>query len=139
MQEVSENNDPMKDFRDKLQQVVWDNEKLLEDRVFALSTGSFAISLTVFQIQKSWLPLSKWLVVASWMILLTAVILIVYSLYSARNGAEKAIKCPESNVVEVVTRGNEKTKKLNLISYCLTFCGIVLTAVAAIITLLTNY
>lgn len=139
MQEVIENNDPMKDLRDKLQQVIWDNEKLLEDRVFALATGSFAISLTIFQIQKSWVPLSKWLILASWVILLAAVILIVYSLYYARNGAEKAIKSPNSNLGEVITSGNKKTKRLNAISYYLTFGGMLLTAAAAIITLLTNY
>lgn len=139
MQEVIENNDLMKDLRDKLQQVIWDNEKLLEDRVFALATGSFAISLTIFQVQKSWVPLSKWLILASWVILLAAVILIVYSLYYARNGAEKAIKSSDSNVGEVIARGNKMTKKLNVISYCLTFCGILLTAAAAIITLFCNY
>ena len=139
MQEVIENNDPMKDLRDKLQQVIWDNEKLLEDRVFALATGSFAISLTIFQVQKSWVPLSKWLILASWVILLAAVILIVYSLYYARNGAEKAIKSPNSKLGEVITSGNKKTKRLNAISYYLTFVGILLTATAAIITLFCNY
>lgn len=126
-------------LRSQLQQVIWDNEKLLEDRAFALATGSFAISLTIFQIQKTWVPLSKWLVLASWVILIAAVILIVYSLYYARNGAEKAIKSPNSKLGEVITNGNKKTKRLNVISYFLTFLGVFLTAAAAIITLLSNY
>lgn len=140
----SEENDVDLDFsvekvRSQLQQIIWDNEKLLEDRVFALATGSFAISLTVFQIQKSWVPLSKWLMLTSWVILLAAVILIIYSLYYARNGAERAIKSPNSKLGEVITNGNKKTKRLNAISYFLTFGGILLTAAAAIITILSNY
>ena len=46
---MAEKSNEMEDLRKQLQQVIWDNEKILEDRVFALATGSLGVSLTIFQ------------------------------------------------------------------------------------------
>ena len=142
---MTEEKNDMEKLRDQLQQVIWDNEKILEDRVFALATGSLAISLTIFQLQDIWNATSLWCIAISWVILLISISLIMYSLYRARGNAEKAtimtFTASKENIhllYEEISCENKKTKRLNLYSYILTGLGITLTTISAFIALI-NY
>ncbi len=142
--DINEERKGRKSQRDQLQQVVWDNEKILEDRVFAMATGSLAISLTIFQLQDSWNIVGKIMISSSWIILIISLILIIYSLYRARNKAEETIMMtydeeqPLDKVNHKINTDNRGTVKLNRWSYYLTFLGIFLTASAAFITIYFN-
>ena len=142
---MAEENVDMQKLRDQLQQVIWDNEKIMEDRVFALATGSLAVSLTIFQLQDTWTVTSRVLMAISWAVLLVDIVVIMYSLYFAREHAERAAgmtysvnKDKDNALYNEMNRGNKTTKKLNMCSYFLTCVGMLLTAVAAFITLIVN-
>jgi len=142
---MAEKSNEMEDLRKQLQQVIWDNEKILEDRVFALATGSLGVSLTIFQLQDNWSTLTLWLIAFSWAILIISIFIIMYSLYRARSKAERATEMTftanEENyhlLYEEMTNGNNLTKQLNKWSYILTGLGILLTAIAAFITLIIS-
>ena len=133
----------MDKLREQLQQVIWDNEKILEDRVFALATGSLGVSLTVFQLQDEWTDVALWFIGFSWAVLLMSILLIMISLRHARNKAEKATQMTYTVNSEnyhilynKITDGNRMTKRLNNWSYILTGIGILLTTVAAFLTLI---
>lgn len=142
---MAKENDDFEKLRDQLQQVVWDNEKIMEDRVFALATGSLAISLTIFQLQDCWTVFARVLMALSWAILLVDIFIIMYSLYNARGNAERAaimtysVNKDNSNLLfDEMSRGNKRTKRQNRCSYILTGLGMLLTAAAAFITLIIN-
>lgn len=133
----------MDKLREQLQQVIWDNEKIIEDRVFALATGSLGVSLTVFQLQDEWTDVALWFIGFSWAVLLMSILLIMISLRHARNKAEKATQMTYTVNSEnyhilynKITDGNRMTKRLNNWSYILTGIGILLTTVAAFLTLI---
>ena len=66
--DMEKDKDDFEKLRDQLQQVVWDNEKIMEDRVFALATGSLAVSLTIFQLQDDWTVFARVLMASSWVV-----------------------------------------------------------------------
>jgi hypothetical protein len=133
----------MDKLREQLQQVIWDNEKIIEDRVFALATGGLGVSLTVFQLQDEWTDVALWFIGFSWAVLLMSILLIMISLRHARNKAEQATQMTYTVNSEnyhilynKITDGNRMTKRLNNWSYILTGTGILLTTVAAFLTLI---
>jgi hypothetical protein len=143
--DMEKDKDDFEKLGDQLQQVVWDNEKIMEDRVFALATGSLAVSLTIFQLQDDWTVFARVLMASSWVVLLVDIFVIMYSLYIARGSAERAaimtysVNKENSNLLfDEMSRGNKRTKRQNRCSYILTGLGMLLTAAAAFITLIIN-
>lgn len=143
--DMEKDKDDFEKLRDQLQQVVWDNEKIMEDRVFALATGSLAVSLTIFQLQDDWTVFARVLMASSWVVLLVDIFVIMYSLYIARGSAERtaimtySVNKENSNLLfDEMSRGNKRTKRQNRCSYILTGLGMLLTAAAAFITLIIN-
>lgn len=142
---MAKENDDFEKLRDQLQQVVWDNEKIMEDWVFALATGSLAVSLTIFQLQDDWTVFARVLMASSWVVLLLDIFVIMYSLHNARENAERAAimtysvnKDNSDLLFGEMSRGNKRTKWQNRCSYILTGLGMLLTATAAFITLIIN-